>query len=253
MKNGFWLTLIGILCFVNGKTQDTIVYFDRPGIGDGPYITQKGKINLESGWAYSTYFNSQFSYFPSTLVRFQLAPSNELRMMYDYAPKSLNFLRDANGHDFTYLSIGSKQRLGRTPNTFADIALMGNVFYPLRLIGDFNSQNVCFDAYLVFEHNAPSGSYINYSIGYIYGGHLLKDILQWSFAGNLYVGKFLVFAEAFGYIHLNHLEPEFGFDAGIIYEFNGNMQVDFSAIYNKYGRFDQALFYALGYSVCIGR
>lgn len=244
--------LIGILCFVNGKTQDTIVYFDRPGIGDGPYITQKGKINLESGWAYSSFFNSEFAFLPSSLARFQIAPSNEIRVMYDYAPQSLKFLKDSDRGEFTYFSIGSKQRIGRTPKTFADMAFIGNVFYPMSLLSDFNSEKLGFDTYLVFEHNAPSGSYINYSLGYVYGGGEMKSMAQWSFAGNLYVGKILIFAEYFGYFQFIDQKVETGFDAGIVYEFNGNMQVDFSVIYNQYG-IEKTLFYALGYSVCIGR
>ena len=80
----------------------------------------------------------------------------------------------------------------------------------------------------------------------------MKSMAQWSFAGNLYVGKILIFAEYFGYYQFIDQKIETGFDAGIIYEFNGNMQVDLSVIYNQYG-IDRAVFFALGYSICIGK
>lgn len=238
------------------QAQDTIVYFDRPGIGDGPYITQKGKINIESGLSYTTYFNEDFNFIPAAMARLQVAQSNELRLMYDYAPQSLLFIRDAVFLDYTYLSIGSKQRLGRTPDWFADAALISNVYYPVQSFSNFNSDQICFDTYLVFEHNASNGNYINYSLGYIYGGARRKDILQWSFAANFYVGKLMVFTEYFGFGHLNFLNFEHGLDAGVLFEFNENMQLDFSIIWNNFTndlRMQNAVFYALGYSICIGK
>lgn len=236
--------------------QDTIVYFDRPGVGDGPYITQKGKINLEAGWSYSNFFGDNLNFIPGILARKQIFPSNEIRIMYDYAPQSLLFLQDAEGRNFTYLSFGSKQRISRTPASFADIALEGNIFYPLNQFSNLNADPICFDAYLVFENNAANGNYINYSLGYIYGGNNLRDILQFSIAANGYIGKFMVFAEYFGYAHLNRMRFEHGFDGGILYEFNGNMQLDFSVIWNNFSnslRMHNALFLVFGYSMCLGK
>lgn len=252
MKNSFWLALIGVLCFVNGKTQDTIVYFDRPGIGDGPYITQKGKINLESGFSYSSILGVDETFLPGILSRYQLTPASELRIMLNYEPQSLKFILHDFQKAYDPISIGFKRRIARTPDCFADMGFGANVFYPMQKFKDFDLNTMYFDSYLLFEHNAPSGSYINYSLGYIYGGGEMKSMAQWSFAGNLYVGKVLIFAEYFGYYQFIDQKAETGFDAGIIYEFNGNMQVDFSVIYNQYG-VDKALFYALGYSICIGK
>ncbi len=252
VKYGFWLALFCILCVVQGNAQDTIVYFDRPGIGDGPYITQKGKMNIESGFAYTSLFGIESSYVPGILSRYQLTSGSELRVMYNYAPQSLKFLMDADQNDYSFVSAGFKRRIGRTPDLFADMAFCGNVFYPTQKLNDLSGNSTCFESYLLFEHNAPTGSYINYSLGYIYGGGHLKNMTQWSFAGNLQVKKILFFAEYFGYYQFVDDKAEFGFDGGIIYEFNGNMQVDFSVIYNKYGMQD-AVFYAIGYSVCINK
>lgn len=246
---------LAILSPLFSLAQDTIVYFDRPGVGDGPYITQKGKINIESGWSYSHYFGNNVNFIPGILARKQISPSNEVRIMYDYAPQSLLFLQNAEGRNFTYLSIGSKQRISRTPNSFADMALTGNIFYPLNQFSNLNSNPLCFDAYLVFENNAKNGNYINYSIGYIYAGNTLRDILQFSFAANAYVGKFMVFAEYFAYLRLNFIQIENGCDGGILYEFNGNMQIDFSVIWNNFTnqmRLPNTLFFAVGYSYCFG-
>jgi hypothetical protein len=230
-------------------SQDSIVYFDRPGIGDGPYIVQKGKIKIETGTVFNPAEGIESTYNPGILVRGNISPSNELRLMYNYAPQSLLFSNEPAFNGSTFVSTGMKQRIARTPNCFADIGLTANIYFPLQKMDYLG--NYCFDTYLLFEHNAPSGSYINYSLGYIYAGEKLESMNQFSFCGNWYLGNgFLLFGEYFNYYQWKNNKLENGFDAGIVYEFNGNMQLDFSAIYNRFGA-EKSIIYALGYSICI--
>lgn len=231
------------------RCQDSIVYFDRPGIGDGPYIVQKGIFKIETGTVFNPNQGIESIYNPGILVRGNISPSNEFRLMYNYTPQSLVFANDSIFSNFTFFSTGIKQRIARAPKHFADIGLTANIYFPVQKMDDFN--NFCFDTYFLFEHNAPSGSYINYSLGYIYAGENIGSMNQFSFCGNWFLGKgFLLFAEYFNYYNWKNKLLENGFDAGIVHEFNGNQQVDFSVIYNKFG-IENVVVYALGYSICL--
>lgn len=230
--------LVGLVFLANNARGqgDTAITFDRPGIADSPYLVPRGSMQVETGLAYQDRFGLQETYLPVALLRIPAGDRTELRFSLNYEPQSLKYILHNFANDLDPVAVGFKRKLLREKGLRPEVAVSGNVFYPLQGFSkNFEPKDINADAYLLFNNCIGERHGLNYNAGYVYASNTLKNVLAWSFCYNfLLTRKTTVFTEYFGYHHFLGSSVESGADAGVVCQVTRAVQVDVSYIFNYY-------------------
>lgn len=246
MKN---LIIIFLLVVNVSFSQDTLTVFDRPGIAESPYITDKENWQFESGFAYSKNGGLSEAILPSSMLRKSFFGNNELRISFNYEPQMMAIIKKHIANNYDPIAIGLKRKLWKENQFIPETAILINTYYPMQLLNKIkNSEVYNFEMNLLFQNNLNSKLTFNYNIGTIFSNLYKKGVLNYSFCLNLNLSKKTgLFVEAFGYKTLSDNNNELGWDAGFVFNPNPNSQIDFSFITNYYSNSSYGSL-VLGYS-----
>ena len=247
--------LIIFLLLVNVSfSQDTLTIFDRPGIADSPYITDKQNWQFESGFAYSQNGGFSEAILPSSMLRKSFLGNNELRIAFNYEPQMMAIIKKHMASNYDPIAIGIKRKLFKEKRFIPETAILLNTYYPMQLWNKIKKSDVYnFEMNLLFQNNLNSKVAFNYNIGTIFSNFYKKGILNYSSCLNLNLSeKSGLFVETFGYKTLSDKNNELGWDMGFVFNPNPNSQIDFSIITNYYSNASYVSL-LLGYSFILNR
>lgn len=213
--------------------QDTLVNFDRPNNGTGPYIVPKNSLQFEFGTSYNSVTGLNETVFPSLFFRIPIFRKTELRFNINYEPQSNIFIFDniENGHD--PLAIGFKHKLLKEKKIAPELSLMAHLFYPIQKLNVYLPTELNSDIWLLAQKNLTENHSLNASLGYSYANIRLKNSVIGTFSYNyILVKNVVLFAEYFVFHYFDLNKTEHGFDVGAAYEFGKKFQVDLSYYYN---------------------
>lgn len=233
MKN---LIIILLLSVNVSFSQDTLTVFDRPGVADSPYITDKQNWQIESGFAYSQIGGFSEAILPSSMLRKSFFGGNELRFAFNYEPQMMAIIKKHMANNYDPIAIGIKRKVLKENRFIPETAILINTYYPMQLVNKIKKSDVYnFEMNLLFQNNLNSKVAINYNIGTNFSNFYKKGILNYSFCLIVNLSeKSGLFVETFGYKTLSDKNNELGWDVGFVFNPNPNSQIDFSFITNYY-------------------
>lgn len=82
MRKWLYIVLICVPCFVYAEHNDLHAEADRPGMGTGTNVLDRGYIQWETGFEVAHQLGTHLITLPTTLFRFGLCPWAELRLEY---------------------------------------------------------------------------------------------------------------------------------------------------------------------------
>ena len=242
MYNRFLLLLMGLAfyssLFAQGNNNFELVS-DRPGFCNSAVTIKNGLTQIETGIEFTKvkYIQDgvQFEFSNTglfgTLVRLGLSDSFELRGGAEYLIQSKKEgTADETRMGLDAIMVGAKYQLFTSEKTFADAALIGEIYLPFGH-PEFRPANAEPKITIAVTHDL----YGPLSLGYNLGTQLNSDSQEFIhfFSINLSAQatkRISFFAESYTEF-AQGIEPVFYYDAGITYLTQSNIQADIS-----YGR-----------------
>jgi hypothetical protein len=248
------LTFIFVTTISVVFSQDTLIVFDRPGVADSPYITDKGNWQLETGLAYSEVGGISEAILPSFMVRKSFLGANELRLAFNYEPQMMGIIKRHMALDQDPIALGIKRKLWKERGSLPEASLLANTFFPMQLLNKISKSNTYnVELGLQFQNNLNDHFALNYNIGTIVTNCYNKGILNYSLCLNITAtDKLGFFIESFGYSPLEHKPTEFGFDFGCVFNPTDKSQIDISFIDNIYSSTHYGSL-LIGYSIILSK
>jgi hypothetical protein len=224
--------LLGVL--ENFFSQDTLITFDQPNNGTGPFIVPKKSLQIEFGTSYNETVGIKETYLPSLMVRVPFLKNSEWRFTLNYEPQSSVFIIDDVANNNDPIAIGFKKKIIKEKNIVPEVALMSNVFYPLQRLDQFEKNEINYDFWMLAQNSISNKSALNYCLAFTNANIRLKNSITYSLCYSYeLINNFNIFIEYFGYRYLDLKINEFGFDFGATYEFGNRFQLDFCYYYNR--------------------
>ena len=222
--------------------------FDRPGVADGPFITEIHAPQLESGFTLSSESELRSAINPGVMLRVGLSKKNEFRGSYNYIPPSLIISQPYTSKELTNVALGIKQHLLKEKNKLPETSVLINIFAPL------NSKNEIYGNYLSYElgfnflNNLNNQLSVNYNLNSIFNPGNDLFILNYSLCLNFNpFERAGFFIEQFSYADIKRNDMEWGFDTGMVYYPSALSQIDLSVVFNQLG--SKSLYsFLVGYS-----
>jgi hypothetical protein len=234
MKTHFFFCLISLS--LNLWSQDSLTYYDRPGIAEGPYIVAKGLWQLETGLAYAQGVSAKEALTPSVMIRKSFFGAQELRFCFNTNPQMFAILNDPRRSLSTTSMLGIKRKMFKENGGLPEASILFNTFIPLLKLKDHPAKNLLtYELGLQFNHVIGEHFALNYNFGFIDNDRFTHGVFSQSTSLCYQLNpKWGFFSEFFAYKPLVDSKAEIGVDGGILYCPKPHFQIDLSYINNFY-------------------
>ncbi len=228
-------TTIPVLAFSQEKNKNILepLITDRPDATESPNTMAKGFLQIETGAFYETFEdnnikNEAYTY-NTTLVRFGLLESLELRLGWDFIEGKTTIngnTLDNLSSGFNPLLLGIKTRIAKENGCLPEIGLLGHLYLPFTASTDYKPETTSVDFRFAFSHTLSDQSSLSYNLGAAWGNDSPEASYVYTIAyGHSITDRLGAYAELYGDLPEdskgNHL-----WDAGFTYLISNNFQLD---------------------------
>lgn len=231
-----FLTLFCITILFLANSQDSLIYFDRPGIAEGPYIVAKKTWQIETGCTYVEGASLKEIATPSVMLRKALFGPQELRLCFNTNPQMFAILNDPLRSGVATEMIGIKRKLFKEKGARPEASVLFNTFVPLKNLEKYALKDLAtYELGVQFNHYIGKAYSLNYNFGILDNKRFKNGVVSQS-TSFCYQNspKLGFFAEFFTYVPLESLPLETGIDGGILICPIPSCQIDLSYIQNFY-------------------
>ena len=236
MKNKilFTLGLLLVSSLLKAQINAPPLVTDRPDQTESAAIVAKGKLQLETGFVYEydegEVLEMENYTYNSTLLRYGLTKSTELRVGMEYLDEKL-ITQSGQEFSFTGLSplyTGLKVKIAEEQGIRPDMALLGSLTWPATANKDLEPQFVAPALRMSFAHTLSDNLSLGYNLGAEWDGDNPEASYFYSIALGIGVTEKLgAFVESYGSLYKDR-DPEHKADTGLTYLVSNNFQLDVS-------------------------
>jgi hypothetical protein len=208
---------------------------DRPDQTESAAVVPFNMLQIETGFVYekdetdlAEYTNTAFN---STLLRYGLFKSTELRIGMEYLEETVNFKPSGpkslvNG--FSPLYTGLKIKITEEEGWIPEMALLGSLTWPATANKDLKPSYVAPALRMAFAHTLSENLSLGYNLGAEWNGEMPNAGYYYSVALGIGLTSQLgAFVESYGTMY-EEFKPEHKADAGLTWMLNKNFQLDVS-------------------------
>ena len=204
MKNGIFLLLcIAITLFKaeNVFAQESIIT-DRPDMTEASYLVPVGWLQIESGAFVDNANPDSYEFiYNTTLIRYGISESIELRLLQDYLGSYVNDTEVAKG--FSPFGFGAKIAIAKESGWIPETAIIGHLFLKT---GEkaFRAQSINPQFRFTFANSLPNEFALSYNFGAEWDGATTDAtaIYTLSLARNLF-NSICAYVEIYGFVPEN--------------------------------------------------
>lgn len=216
------------------------LHTDWPDQSEDVQLMKPGELQLENGFSVTRFATGNNAYITHHLIRYGLVNKLELRLIVEDGSQRDRYIEETSQSAYP-LAAGAKLAICKAHGIIPAITLSGYLKLP------FTSRSAQQTAYwspsiaAAFENKLSKKMKLEYNIGLRQEAYS-KDHAWFSTTGLIYdvSGKIGLFAEHFAQYQPGE-QPQHNMNAGILYDFRKNMQLDIAAgttiLYDEPNRF----------------
>ena len=202
---------------------------DRPDKAESPWVVPKGHAQIEMGFGVEDTDPGFVYSYPSSLIKFGITNTFELRFYTEYITIQKEPNPDLNG--FTPLSVGFKAELGEQKGIMPKASVIGHLRIPGVVSDELETKYLAPILLLACEHDISDAFVLSYNVGVEWDGLSPDPNFLYALSPSLNITDRLgLFVEGYGkLIQQEDDDIEFRMDAGLTYLISNNFMIDASA------------------------
>ena len=216
-----------------GATTDNLfgqslsaIQLDRPDQTECPFITPKKYIQIENGFTFETFDQSQMSfYYPSTLWKYGVNEKFELRLITELVSEKTNVNTNTG---FLPITIGFKTSLFEERGILPKTSFIGHITTSKIGGKEFQTKYITPSFRFTMQHTLTKKISLAYNLGAEWNGENAEHSYIYTLTtGFSLTDKIGCYTELYGFIPAEK-KTEHRFDCGLTYLINNDFMADIS-------------------------
>jgi hypothetical protein len=202
------------------------IQLDRPDQTECPFITPEKYIQIENGFTFETFDQSQTSFnYPSTLWKYGVNEKFELRLITELVSEKINLNTNSG---FTPIAIGFKTSLFEERGFLPKTSFIGHITTSKIGSKEFQTKYIAPSFRLTMQHTLTEKISLAYNLGAEWNGENAEHSYIYTLTtGFSLTDKIGCYTELYGFIPAEK-KADHRFDCGLTYLINNNLMADIS-------------------------
>ena len=204
----------------------TAIQLDRPDQTECPFITPEKYIQIENGFTFETFDQSQTSFnYPSTLWKYGVNEKFELRLITELVSEKINLNTNSG---FTPITIGFKTSLFEERGFLPKTSFIGHITTSKIGSKEFQTKYIAPSFRFTMQHTLTEKISLAYNLGAEWNGENAEHSYIYTLTtGFSLTDKIGCYTELYGFIAAEK-KADHRFDCGLTYLINNNLMADIS-------------------------
>jgi hypothetical protein len=202
------------------------IQLDRPDQTECPFITPEKYIQIENGFTFETFDQSQTSLsYPSTLLKYGVNEKFELRLITELVSERTNLNTNSG---FTPITIGFKTSLFEERGFLPKTSFIGHITTSKIGSKEFQSKYIAPSFRFTMQHTLTEKISLAYNLGAEWNGENVEQNYIYTLTtGFSLTDKIGCYTELYGFLPAEK-KSEHKFDCGLTYLINNDLMADIS-------------------------